>query len=320
MNVKAAGAHFSVVIVNYNGGNLLRDCVRSLLGEGVPFAQIIVVDNGSADASLATLENAVSGTTIIRNPCNAGFARAVNQGIAVASGDFILLLNNDAQLQAGALSAFADAFDSIPRLAIAGGQLRYPDGRLQSAIAPLPTLTAELMPSIFLKWISPHRFDGRTNADIPIPVESVLGACVAVRRDVLPALGLLDEDFFFFFEETEWCRRAHNSGFQVYHLPAAQAVHLRGHTANRFRSGARLEYQRSKLTYYRKCRSSGVYLVLSAILVTRTFFNAAANTVLSAATLFIHKGMRVKMQVYWRLMAWHLLGRPSSWGLPGKCP
>lgn len=320
VNSSNVGARFSAVIVNYNGGELLHECVRSALEEGVPPSQIIVVDNGSTDGSIELVVNKVLGTQIIRNNCNAGFARAVNQGIARASSEFILLLNNDAQLEPGALRAFADAFDEQPKLAIAGGQLRYPGGRLQSAFAPLPTVAEELFPLFALQLISPERYRRKTLDERPIAVESVLGACLCVRSSALSALGLLDEDYFFFFEEIDWCRRARQLGLAVYYLPSARAVHQGGHTANRFRGPARVEYQRSKLTYFRKSRGPGAFYLVSGFLVFRTFINALFGTMMCLATLFLNRRLRSKAATYWYLLCWHLLFRPASWGLPGKCP
>lgn len=319
MSAENAGLRFSVVIVNYNGGAMLGDCVRSVLQEGVRAAQIIIADNGSRDDSLSNLEGDVPGTTIIRNPCNAGFARAVNQGLAQAQGDFALLLNNDAQLQPGALRAFADAFDQIPEMVIAGGQLRYADGRLQNAIAPLPTLAAEFLPRALLKWIFPRRFQGKMTEGTPTAVESIIGACLAVRRSALPRLGLLDEDYFFFMEETEWCQRARRLGFQVYHVPEARAVHAQGQTANRFRSAARIEFQRSKLIFFKKTRPFAAYLVLTTLLPLKSLINALSNTVLCLLTACASAHQRTKTLGYWHITLWHMLGRPANWGLPGKC-
>jgi N-acetylglucosaminyl-diphospho-decaprenol L-rhamnosyltransferase len=314
-----SAARFSVVIVNYNGGALLTECVQSVLRENVPAAQVIIVDNGSRDDSLSQLERRAPGAKIIRNFCNAGFSRAVNQGLAHASGDFVLLLNNDAQLRLGALRAFAEAFDQVPKLAIAGGQLRYADGRLQNAIAPLPTLAAELFPRALLQLLFPKRFRGKSNANAPIAVESVIGACLAVRRAALPKLGLMDEDYFFFMEETDWCRRAHRQGFEVYYVPMAQAMHAQGHAANRFRSGARIEFQRSKLIYFKKNHARPVYFIVSALLPVKSLINAVTNSLACIFTLFLVKSLRVKSRVYWRIVAWHAFGRPASWGLPDKC-
>jgi N-acetylglucosaminyl-diphospho-decaprenol L-rhamnosyltransferase len=324
MNATHAGARFSVVVVNYNGGLMLQDCVLSVVRESVPESKIIVVDNGSHDDSIELVQGSIDGLTVIRNSCNAGFARAVNQGIKRAEAEpspaeFILLLNNDAQLEPGALRAFADGFDSLPNLAIAGGQLRYPDGRLQSAFAPLPSLAEEILPLILLKLISPDRYRRKTLVDNPISVECVLGACLSVRSAILPDLGLLDEDYFFFFEEIEWCQRASRIGAEVYYLPAARAVHRQGETANRFRGPSRAEYQRSKLTFFRKTRTPSAYRVVSAVLVLRTLINALSGIVMCVATLFLDKRLRLKARTYWYLLLWHVLLRPASWGLPGKC-
>lgn len=319
MNTKNTGTRFFVVIVNYNGGTILGDCMRSVLREDVRAAQIIIVDNGSQDNSLAIIERDAPGTTIIRNACNAGFARAVNQGLAHAQSDFVLLLNNDAQLQPGALQAFADAFDQIPDMVIAGGQLHYADGRLQNSIAPLPTLTAEFLPRALLKLISPHRFQGKLATDIPVAVESVIGACLAVRRSGLPRLGLLDEDYFFFLEETEWCQRAWRLGFQVNYVPAARALHAQGQTANRFRTAARIEFHRSKLIFFKKNRTFAAYLILTILLPIKSLINAVLNTVLCLLTACTNARQRARTLGYWHIIMWYVLGRPTSWGLPGKC-
>jgi hypothetical protein len=318
------GARFAVIIVNYNGGAMLLDCVQSAMRECVHASQIIVVDNGSHDNSIENLERSFNGLTVIRNNCNAGFARAVNQGIERASAEFILLLNNDAQLEPGALQAFANGFDNLPNLAIAGGQLHYPDGRLQSAFAPLPSVLEEVLPLFLLKLISPHRFRRKTlpdkqKHDMPMAVECVLGACLCVRSSVLPRLGLLDEDYFFFFEEIEWSQRARRIGAEVYYLPAARAIHTGGQTANRFRGPSRVEYQRSKLTFFRKTRSSAAYSAVSVFLVFRTFINALSGAATCVATLFLNKRLRLKARTYWYLLCWNLLLRPATWGLPGKC-
>jgi N-acetylglucosaminyl-diphospho-decaprenol L-rhamnosyltransferase len=323
-NASNAGARFAVIIVNYNGRPMLRDCVLSAVSEGVPAAQIVVVDNGSQDDSVENLERSFDGLAVIRNNCNAGFARAVNRGIKCASAgpsppEFVLLLNNDAQLESGALQAFAHGFDGLPSLAIAGGQLHYPAGRLQSAFAPLPSVVEEVLPLSLLKVISPHRFRRKSLQDEPTAVECVLGACFCVRSSVLPRLGLLDEDYFFFFEEIEWCQRARRMGVEVYYLPGARAIHGGGQTANRFRGPSRVEYQRSKLTFFRKTRSTAAYSAVSVFLVFRTFINALSGAVTCAATLFLSERLRLKAGTYWYLLCWHLLLRPATWGLPGKC-
>jgi len=315
-----AGPRFAAVIVNYNGGDMLTACVRSCLSESIPPAQIFVVDNGSRDDSIAALAREIPAVHVLRNPCNAGFARAVNQGIRLSSSEFILLLNNDACLEKGALAAFAEGFDERPDLAIAGAQLRSPGGRLQSAFAPLPSVAEELLPLALLRLLAPERYRRKTTQAQPLAVACVLGACLAVRAQFLPRIGLLDEDYFFFFEEIDWCSRARKLGFKIWYLPAAKAIHGGGATADRFRGPARVEYQRSKLLFFRKTRSSIVYLMVSAFLVVRTFFNALAAAASCIFTLFLNRRLRLKARTYGYLLVWHLLLRPAHWGLPQKCP
>jgi len=316
----AAGKRFAAVIVNYNGGAMLMECVRSCLAEQIPPTQIFVVDNGSRDGSIEALDERVPGLNVLRNSCNAGFARAVNQGIRKSSSEFVLLLNNDACLEQGALAAFAQGFDERPNMAIAGAYLRSSEGRLQSAFAPLPSLAEELLPFSLLRLVASGRFRRKTDQTDPIAVECVLGACLCVRAQFLPRLGLLDEDYFFFFEEIEWCQRARRMGLEVWYLPTAKAVHGGGATANRFRGPARVEYQRSKLAFFRKTRSRASYLIVSASLAVRTFLNAFFGAVASVFTLFFNRNLRRKAGTYGYILAWHLLLRPSNWGLPEKCP
>jgi N-acetylglucosaminyl-diphospho-decaprenol L-rhamnosyltransferase len=310
---------FSVIIVNYNGGDMLDACLCSVLSLNIPVDQVIVVDNGSRDKSLDLAQRQAPGIMIIRNPCNAGFARAVNQGLEYARGDFVLLLNNDAQLDADALHAFAEVFDQTPNLAIAGGQLLYPDGRAQNAVAAIPSLRGELLPKFLLKWLDPQRYQGKPRVEHPIAVESVIGACLALRRASLEPLGKLDEDYFFFMEETEWCQRARRMGYQVFYVPGARAFHGQGQTVKKFRSFARIEFQRSKLLFFRKTQSRMSYLVVSILLPFKAFINVASNSLVCVLTLCLLSRQRARVSGYWRIFFWHVLGRPQSWGLPNKC-
>lgn len=318
MNI-ASGEQFSVIIVNYNSGPMLLDCVRSVIQEGVRAGSVIVVDNGSRDNSIATLKEDLPSVRIILNSCNAGFAAAVNQGLAVADRDFILLLNNDGLLQPGALQAFLDAFQRNPKLAIAGSQLRSLNGSSQTSIASSPTLLRELIPG---PWVKLFSFRNRQSYDsaAPIAVECVLGACIAVRASILPVLDGLDEDYFFYFEEIEWCERAWRKGFDVFYVPEAKVLHLRGKTAGNFSSGAHIEYLRSKLTFYRKQRSRLSYQAVSFHMLLSALLNAASNLFVVCITGGLAKKARRKSKNYGHALRWHLGGRSEAWGLPEKCP
>jgi N-acetylglucosaminyl-diphospho-decaprenol L-rhamnosyltransferase len=318
-NSLSAAARFTVVVVNYNGEKMLLDCAQSVIEAGISETQLIVVDNGSRDQSLQQLQNHLPTCRIIRNGCNAGFARAVNKGLREVTTEFAILLNNDARLGPAAPQALAIMFDSHAQAAILGGRLRYEDGRLQNAVAAFPTLTAEILPKALLRWRWPQRYAGRPTGDIPLQVESVIGALLAVRMDAAKQIGLLDEDFFFFLEETEWCLRATQRGWQVWHVPAAVAIHAQGGTAKRYNALARVEYQRSKLLYFRKTTPARYPLIL-IILFSKAGLNALFNGVACVLSLGLPRRLREKTAVYLSVLGWYLRGRPADVGLPDKCP
>lgn len=313
-----AVARFTVIVVNYNGGEMMLACARSLRACGLEPAQIVVVDNGSRDDSLVRLEQVVPGCSIIRMGCNAGFARAVNRGLSEVSTEFALLLNNDARLEPGAFDALAAHFDQYPRAAFVGGRLLYDDGRLQNAVAPFPRLLDEVLPKSLMRRLHPARYQGRPSGDMPLEVESLIGALFAVRMDAARDFGVLDEDFFFFLEETEWCHRARSHGWQIWHVPAARAVHAQGGTAKRYNALARIEYQRSKLLYYAKTQPSVYHLAL-VVLLLKSASNALFNGLAYVLGGVFSARQRARTGVYWRVFGWYLSGRPAHVGLPDKC-
>lgn len=315
----SAAQRFTVVVVNYNGGEMMADCARSLLGEGLPPHRLVVIDNGSKDDSLERLEQAAPGCRIVRMGCNAGFARAVNRGLIEAETEFALLFNNDARLLPGALEALAAHFDAHPRAAFVGGRLLYEDGRLQNAVAPFPTLLAEVLPKALLKRFHPARYNGKPQGEAAIEVGSLIGALFSARMEAVRDFGPLDDDFFFFLEETEWCHRARKRGWQVWHVPAARAVHAQGGTAKRYNALARIEYQRSKLLYYAKT-APGLYPLAFALLLLKAATNALANGLLLILGGFFSVRHRNRTLVYGQVLGWYLSGRPDDAGLPDKCP
>lgn len=314
-----AALRFSVVIVNYNGGDMLLDCVRSVLESGLPMRQVVVVDNGSRDGSMARLEAMWPAGVSVRMGCNAGFARAVNRGLAEVTTEFALLLNNDARLEPGAWNALSEVFDQKARAAFLGGRLLHEDGRLQNAVAPFPRLYADFLPRALLRAVWPARYRGRPKGDAPLRVESLIGAMFAVRMAAVREFGALDEDFFFFLEETEWCHRAARRGWEVWHVPAARAVHAQGATAKKHNALARIEYHRSRLIYFRKTLPAWYPLSLSLAWL-KAGLNAVGNLVLAVLTLGLAPRVRAKAAVSARVFGWYVQGRPAGVGLPDKCP
>lgn len=315
-----AAERFAAVVVNYNGMEVLPDCLASLRTAGISEDRLVVVDNGSRDGSVEWARSRYPAARFIENGCNAGFARAVNAGLKEADAEFVLIFNNDAQLDGRALNQFARVFDQHPRAVILGGRLLHTDGRMQNSVAPFPRLGFELLSPAIWERLSGSGQRRKIEGEEPVKVESVVGASMAVRQAALPELGFLDEDFFFFMEETEWCWRARQCGFEVWHVPAAWAVHGQGKTAKRYRSAPRIEFQRSKLIYYRKTAGLPAWLAVSTLLFVRALLNALSSLLLCLLSLCLRAKQRQKAAVYWGVLTWHLLGRPAAWGLPDKCP
>ncbi len=192
--------------------------------------------------------------------------QSVNRGLAAATAEFYLLLNNDAKLQAGALtpsprpstqtqnSPSPEASCSIQMVACKAHSLHSP--RLPKRSSHSTSSSGRILAAIFVP----------PTASKPARSRASLEPASPSAPSALPAFGVLDEDFFFYFEEVEWCRRARRAGYLVQYVPAAQATHVLGLTANRSRNLARIELQRSKLTYFRKCASPMSYRVPFSLL------------------------------------------------------
>ncbi|MCA3187940.1 MAG: glycosyltransferase [Cupriavidus sp.] len=186
---------FLIVVVHRNGAALLRETVTAALAAMRDDDHLVVVDNGSTDDSLIVLAREFPTVTVIANGCNAGYARACNQGLNTMPSDYVLFLNNDAQLPPNALDRFAEDFVRDPALALIGAQLVAPDGSLQRSFAPAPTWHSEL------GLRRRKRVTPTPDTNGLLPVETIVGACIAARRTAIDAVGPMDPDFFFYFKK-----------------------------------------------------------------------------------------------------------------------
>jgi len=277
--------------------------------------EIFVVDNGSTDGSPEQVAAAFPHVHLVRNSCNNGFARANNQAIGAASGEFVLLLNNDAFLAPDTLEHFEMVFRAHRRAAVVAGQLVDTEGRPQRSAGYIPTAIDELGLRFLRRRARAPKIEGLTE------VESVVGACMAIRADAIREAGSLDNDFFFYYEETEWCHRLRTHGWRVYVEPAARVTHLKGaSTRGLKRRGAQIEMLRSRLFFYRKTMSRPVAVLLVFHRLTRLLINTTTNLLANILTLGLHVRLREKLLIYLLQVAWLLRGRPEHWGLPDKCP
>ena len=308
----------SVIIVTRNTCALTGAAVRSVpAAAGSLTGEVIVVDNGSGDDTAGVLARDFPSVKLIRSETNLGFARACNLAAKPAQGAFLLLLNSDARPQPGALAAAIDWMRAHADCGVAGAQLLNADSSRQNSIANFPTLATELLNKSLLRRLFPGRFPGKEHPFAgPVEVETVVGAFMLIRREVWDKLGGLDERFFFFLEETDFCLRVCRAGLRVMHLPDIRVWHDQGQTAKQISAGTRIEYWRSRYAYFRKHHGIGTRLTLHAGLGVRLIADALVSGLLTLLTLGRSRRWREKFQVHGRLMAWHCRGCPEGMGLP----
>ena len=227
----------SVVVVNYNAGQFLVDCIASAL----PLVdEVVLVDNASQDSSLAQCAGQFvhePRLKIIRNTANLGFAVACNMGFAEASGDFILFLNPDCRLDAAAVPALLRALESDVSVGMVGGLLINADGSEQGGgRRAVPTPWRSFVRAFGLNRFA-HRwpklfFDFHLHKQPlpsgPIEVEAISGACMLVKRHAVKDVGLWDEGYFLHCEDLDWCMRFRRSGWRILFVPSAKVTHALG--------------------------------------------------------------------------------------------
>jgi GT2 family glycosyltransferase len=310
-------AELSAVIVTRNTCALTQAALRSVLGSPDGLRKdAVVVDNGSVDDTPQALPREFPAVKYLRSERNLGFARANNLGAQACGGEFLLLLNSDARVDPGALPLAVEWMRLHPECAVAGAQLLNPDGSLQNSIANCPSLATELLNKSLLRRLFPHRFPGKEHPFTqPVEVESVIGAFMLIRRAVWEKLGGLDERYFFFFEETDFCLQARRHGWKVFHLPQVRVWHEQGRSAGQMPTGARIDYWRSRYAFFKKNRSLPAWVLLRAGLCARLLVNWLSSGLFTLATLGGAR-WRQRWHTHSTLLRWHLAGCPDSMGLP----
>lgn len=313
-------ADLSIIIVNWNTKEFLLPCLRSIFegGQGRGW-EVIVVDNSSQDGSGEEVRKTLPSTHLIENERNFGFAKAANQGLQEGSGRYVLLLNPDTRMKNGAIEQLVSFMDGCSDAGAAGAQLLNGDGSKQNSIANFPSLATELLNKRLLRWLFPKKFPGKErNYSKPVEVDSVIGACMMVRRVALEQVGLLDEDYFLFLEETDWCYRMKRAGWKIYHVPQAEVYHFQGKSAETARKRAKIEFYQSRYHFFKKNRGHFPWFILLMGLMIRLGAQLLAVTVASVMTLFTIKGWRRKLSIYAYLFWWHLRLCPEGMGLKPK--
>jgi len=250
----------TAVIVNFNAGDDLRAALASAARELDGRAwEGFVVDNASQDGSAAIAQEFAPAVSLIANPTNVGFGRAVNQALSRARAPFVLIMNPDCRLEPGALAALEDEMRREPQCAIAGPRILDPDGSVQGSARGDPDMfTGFFGRSTALRRLMPWLPASRRNVvDVSVPaggpslaVDWLSGACVLARCEALVAEGGFDERYFLYWEDADLCRRLRTRGYEVRYVPVATAVHRVGLSSRTARGPSVRAFHDSAYLYY----------------------------------------------------------------------
>ena len=220
----------SILVISWNTADMTLACLASVFERlGGLEAEVIVVDNASDDDTVARIEAKFPQVRLIRNAENRGFAAANNQAIAVARGRHVLLLNSDTLVRGEVLPASVAFLDGHDDVGAMGCRVLNTDGTVQDNNIHFPTLPRMVSGLVGLRKLGLHRPDPARQAEVDV----VAGCYLMVRRDVIEAVGGLDEAFFFFGEETDWCRRMRAAGWRVVYAPVGEITHHGGGSVKR---------------------------------------------------------------------------------------
>lgn len=246
----------SIILLSWNVRDLLRACLKSLpLAEAQ--TEIIVVEAASADGSADMVRGEFPSVKLITSDENLGYTRGNNLGLRAATGRYLLILNPDTEVLAETLGRMLAYMDAHPRVGVLGPQLIFPDGSLQSTRRRFPSLLTGFLESTWAQPLAPRalldHYYARDLADNAIAeVDWVVGAALLVRREAYAQVGRLDEEFFMYSEELDWCKRIKAAGWQVVYFPEARIIHHEARSSAQVPAATHIRFNTSKVHYFRK--------------------------------------------------------------------
>lgn len=315
----------SIIIVSWNVGEDLLRCLESIK-ENRPCERFetIVIDNGSTDGTVEAVRKSFSEVVIIANDENRGFAAANNQGIVQSKGEYVLLLNPDTIVHSGALDTLIGFMDSHPDIGVCGPKLLNEDGSTQRSVRRLPTFRAVLYRHTIFKLIG--LFRGQYNKwmmkdftyDCQKEVFQLMGAALLIRRSVIDQVGLMDENFFMYYEEVDLCYRIKKAGWRIVFMPEAVITHLAGRSAAQTPVAKRIMMLTSLLTFFRKHHGrfrTGLFGVVFKPLVLLIYFYYLCRDSIKYifAFLLFNRDRQIRCAI--RVRNWILFLGKYSWRL-----
>ena len=302
----------SIIVVTIGYDALLRECIDSIYKHVKCDFEIILVNNDTRPLTTRHSRKPV----IIENGRNLGFARAVNKGIVASRGDMILLLNSDTLLIDDCLTPMVSFLTSRMDAGLCGVQLIFQDNKLQNSVDIIPNLFTQILNKSFLKIAFPKTYPSkRSGFKEPVEVPSIIGACMMIKRETINSIGMLDEGFFFYLEETDFCKRAKDHGFGVWHLPDIRIVHHQGKTAKKLDVRRKIEFQRSMCRFFIKHKGLPQTIIFYICMILKS----AIESVINLPFILVPK-LRNNFFKSGSVFLWYILGSPKGWGLEYNFP
>jgi len=297
----------SIIIVNWNTRDLLTRCLQSVYDtmSNLDF-EVIVVDNASNDGSQAMVRQRFPQVRLIENDQNVGFASANNQALTVSQGHYSLLLNSDTVVLPHALEKMAQFADAHSEAGIIGCRLLNSDGSLQKSWASFPTFWSEVLG---------RNFRARRQVEeesLAYEVDWVGGACLLVQPAAINEVGLLDESFFMYSEETDWCFRMRRQGWKVYYLPGVEVIHLGGGSASRANATQLVRLYDSKIRFFRKHYGARQTSLLRYGLAVVNALGLTRRALTWPLQWQRREQVRRRLEAQWKLIWWLLWGQQSD--------
>lgn len=291
----------SVIIVNWNARDYLLKCLGSLpSGLGSLEAEVIVVDNASSDGSAQAVRERFPEVKVLQQDENLGFAKANNIGMRESKGRYICLVNSDVVVLGGCLEELLRFLERHPVAALAGPRVLNPDESLQPTCRRFPSLGGSLLSAVGLDGWNYFSHDRTAR------VEALSGCLLMARRKAVDEVGMLDERFFFYAEDKDWCKRFHDAGHEVWYCTEAEAVHYGGSSSALAPVRFYIEMQKANLGYWEKHRGAaarGAYVAITLMHQLIRFARSGALYALKPAERrsAAHKARRSAACLKWLL-------------------
>jgi GT2 family glycosyltransferase len=298
----------SIVVVSWNAKAYLLQCLESIRANrsGVRL-ETLVVDNDSSDGSPEAVEGHFPEVRVIRTGANLGFAKANNIGIRQSRGRYFCLVNSDVVVHSNCMERLLDYMDAHPETGLAGPQVLNGDGTLQDNWRSAPSLRGSLLRTFGIEshgsLVPPGGAEQR-----PSSVDVLSGCFWIARREAVAQVGLLDENFFMYAEDYDWCKRFHASGWDVVYVPSAVATHYGGASSANTPTHCFVALRRASLQYWKKHHSAFVWVTEAVLVFLGQIFRLIPRTVAYALLPSKRESLRGQIQNHLATLRWLCCG------------